>query len=61
MRFFPLVRYDKTNNQVYRVPNNGSGDVVSIGLSDGFIELNEEKSHYRTGDTVPFYAWESQG
>jgi molybdopterin molybdotransferase len=42
--------------QAALVPTRGSGDIVSLGRSDGFIELPPEA---RGAGPWPFYAWQS--
>lgn len=40
-----------------RIPYFGSCDFVSLGESDGFIELPDEKKSFRAGSTVRFHRW----
>ena len=40
-----------------RIPYFGSGDYVSLGESDGFIELPEGRKTFRAGSGVRFYRW----
>ncbi len=38
-------------------PTNTSGDFISLGDSDGFVELQRGQDRYAAGLYVPFYRW----
>jgi molybdopterin molybdotransferase len=38
-------------------PTRGSGDFAGLVKSDGFLELPEEKAHFRRGETFRFFRW----
>ncbi len=38
-------------------PTNTSGDFISLGDSDGFVELQRGQDRYEAGLRVPFYRW----
>ena len=38
-------------------PTNTSGDFISLGDSDGFVELQRGQDRYEAGLHVPFYRW----
>jgi molybdopterin molybdotransferase len=37
--------------------SNGSGDFLSLALSDGFVELPEDKIIYNKGEVFPYFSW----
>ena len=39
---------------------NGSGDFTSLAKSTGFIELDENTSHFEKGKAFPLYLWRGQ-
>ena len=39
------------------VDGNGSGDFLSLSLSDGFVELPADKTIYKQGEVYRFYSW----
>lgn len=39
------------------VPMNGSGDFASLALSDGFLELPEQKNHFMKDEVFPLWLW----
>ena len=57
--FFPVQLKSHTDGLLIatRMPYFGSGDFVSLGESDGFIELPDEKKSFRAGSGVRFYRW----
>ncbi len=57
--FFPVRLKSQANGTVIaaRVPYFGPGDSVSLGESDGFIELPEEKKSFRAGTAVRIHRW----
>ncbi len=42
------------------VRNIGSGDLGSLGISDGFVELSQGKTKFATGEAVPLYLWSTR-
>ncbi len=59
LTYFIPIRLD--SNEEYGVsaiplPNNNSGDFISLIGSDGFVELSGRNS-FKKGDTVPLYEW----
>jgi len=42
------------------VRNIGSGDLGSLGISDGFVELKQGKTKFLSGEVVPLYLWSSR-
>jgi molybdopterin molybdotransferase len=57
--FFPVRLKSRADGALVamRIPYFGSGDFVSLGESDGFIELPDEKKSFRAGSGVRFYRW----
>jgi hypothetical protein len=45
-----------TPGRVRLVEGKGSGDVIAAGRSDGFVELEPDRT-VQTPTQVPFYAW----
>ncbi len=45
------------NNEVIPVPNNGSGDFISLTESSGFIELPSDTNSFYAGERYPFIPW----
>ena len=39
------------------VPSNGSGDFLSLGRSDGFLELPANQEIYKKGEIFPYFPW----
>jgi len=59
-RFFP-VQVKEAEGGAYKatpVIGESSIDISSIRLSDGFIELPENKDKFSRGETYSFYSWE---
>jgi molybdopterin molybdotransferase len=42
---------------VVPAPYRGSGDLSVLGASDGFVELDRDRSHVAAGEVLPFTAW----
>lgn len=57
--FLPVhVRYDAEARAVAEPrPTGGSGDVVSLAGTDGFVELPMGPGRFPAGLAVPFYRW----
>jgi molybdopterin molybdotransferase len=57
--FFPVRLKSRADGTVIavRTPYFGSGDFVSLGDSDGFIELPDDKKSFRAGSGVRFCRW----
>ncbi|SHJ00534.1 molybdopterin molybdotransferase [Arenibacter nanhaiticus] len=48
------LSFDKGNMLASLVKENGSGDLTSLSLTDGFVILSPRESGYNKGDLVPF-------
>lgn len=57
LTFFATVSVKNENGQLIANPlkANGSGDLVSLSLADGFIELPAEKAVFHAGDVYPIH------
>lgn len=44
-------------NGVRPIIGNGSGDFVSLGQSDGFVELSSDQDIFKRGTSVQLYRW----
>jgi len=48
----------KVNDGVAEIQQgNGSGDFVSLSLSDGFVELEKSRNTFAKGESVNLFAW----
>jgi molybdopterin molybdotransferase len=58
--FLPIKLKNKSAKLIaYPVKLNGSGDMVGLSQSDGFIELPAELSTFKKGETYPVYRWKT--
>ncbi|SNT39492.1 molybdopterin molybdochelatase [Ekhidna lutea] len=57
LTFFASVSVKNELGELIATPikGNGSGDLVSLSLADGFIELPAEKSIFKEGEVYPIY------
>ena len=57
LTFFASVSVKNEMGQLIATPikGNGSGDLVSLSLADGFIELPAEKASFKEGEVYPIY------
>jgi molybdopterin molybdotransferase len=57
--FFPVRLKSRPDGSLtaQRTPYFGPGDVVSLGESDGFVELPDEKKAFRAGSGVQLHRW----
>lgn len=57
LTFFALVSVENMNGKLIAKPlkGNGSGDLVSLSMADGFIELPAEKAVFKEGEVYPVH------
>ena len=57
--FAPVTLDWGKDARLYATPlqNNGSGDFVSVGDADGFIELPASESEHQAGGCFPLFGW----
>lgn len=56
--FVPVKRVQEHGKTtLHLIPTNGSGDFISTSKADGFVELGMEKSVYKQGEKLLFYAF----
>ncbi|MCM4166284.1 Molybdopterin molybdenumtransferase [Arenibacter antarcticus] len=48
------LKLDNGQMLASQVKENGSGDLTSLALTDGFIVLDPEQEFYKAGESVPF-------
>lgn len=48
------LRLDGGQMLASQVKENGSGDLTSLALTDGFIILDPDQAYYKSGESVPF-------
>lgn len=60
MTYFLPVRvdtHDAGHTLATPVPMNGSGDFASLALSDGVLELPEQRNHFMKGEVFSLWLW----
>jgi molybdopterin molybdotransferase len=59
LTFFPPVKLSAEDGtlRAETVRYNNSGHFTALGPSDGFIELEAERSRFEAGEAVRFFAW----
>ncbi len=57
--FLPVTLSHADDGRVLAAPKptNTSGDFVSLGGTDGFVELTRSRNRFPAGGAVPFYPW----
>jgi molybdopterin molybdotransferase len=57
--FLPVKLCFGTDGEITAIPKptNTSGDFVSLGGTDGFVELARERQHFPAGFAAPLYRW----
>ncbi|MEX2542797.1 MAG: molybdopterin molybdotransferase MoeA [Trueperaceae bacterium] len=56
-RFLPVALDPAGARQASAVESNTSGDFLSLGRSDGFVEIGADVPRIAAGSDLPFYAW----
>ena len=57
--FLPVALRSEPDGRLAAMPKpvRNSGDFATLGMSDGFIELSADRSHFARGTSWPLYRW----
>jgi molybdopterin molybdotransferase len=58
--FVPVRIVNTKDGKLTAIPvaTNTSGDLTSLGGTDGYVELAREQSDFAAGSSVPFHRWD---
>ena len=61
MTYFLQVKLENRKGELWAIPyrGNGSGDLASLVETDGFIELDADKTEFEKGEVLPILGYRS--